>query len=63
MFLTGRRWHQMDPSKEFPANCHIGGWELSDTYNGPLYIGRKQVMQELVVGKVVVSTKLGYCKF
>lgn len=53
----------MDPSKEFPANCHIGGWELSDTYNGPLYIGRKQVMQELVVGKVVVPTKLGYCKF
>lgn len=52
----------MDPSKSLPDNCHVGGYEESENYTGPLYIGRKQIEQELVIGKVIDKWKSGYCE-
>lgn len=53
----------MDPSKALPSDCIVGGLEQSDNYKGPLYIGRKQIDNELLIGKVIDSWKSGYCKF
>jgi hypothetical protein len=56
------KWVQMDPSKSLPANAVVGGGEYSQNYRGPLYIGRKQIGMELVVGKVIDAWKSGYCE-
>lgn len=53
----------MDPSKSPSSDCIVGGLEQSDNYKGPLYVGRKQIDSELVIGKVIDSWKSGYCKF
>ena len=52
----------MDPSKNLPQGCVLGGIEQSKNYKGPLYIGRKQIENELVIGKVINDWKSGYCK-
>lgn len=52
----------MDPTKSFPINCVIGGQENSQNYNGTLYIGRKLIGNEMVIGKIIESWKSGYCK-
>lgn len=52
----------MDPSKDLPRDCHIGGNEETSSYRGLLHIGRKQVGNELVIGKVIDSWKSGYCE-
>lgn len=53
----------MDPSVSLPDNCHVGGYEESENYQGPLYIGRKMIEEELVIGKVIDKWKSGYCKY
>lgn len=55
-------WVAMNPSKALPSDCHVGGYEKSSNYDGPLYIGRKQIGNELVIGKVIDSWKKGYCE-
>lgn len=52
----------MDPSKSLPKDCHVGGYEESEYYKGPVYIGRKRIGNEVVIGKVIDSWKSGYCK-
>jgi hypothetical protein len=55
-------WVQMSPRKVLPSNCVAGGIEDSPNYKGPLYIGRKQIDNELVIGKVIDAWKTGYCE-
>jgi hypothetical protein len=57
-----KKWVQMDPKKSLPANAVVGGGEYSQNYRGPLYIGRKQIGNELVIGKVIDAWKSGYCE-
>lgn len=52
----------MTPSKTLPDNCHVGGYEDSENYKGPLYIGRAKIENELVIGKVIAKWKFGYCE-
>ena len=56
-------WVRMTPSKKLPLNCIAGGMEDSESYKGPLYIGRKRIGNELVIGKVIDAWKSGYCEF
>jgi hypothetical protein len=56
------KWVQMDPLKTLPTNCVVGGSESNQNFRGPLYIGRKQIGNELVVGKVIDAWKSGYCE-
>ena len=56
-------WVGMNPSKKLPSNCIAGGIEDSESYKGPLYIGRKHIGNELVIGKVIDTWKSGYCEF
>lgn len=56
-------WVKVDPSTPLPANCVVGGMEWwEDSYKGPVCIARKQIGDEMVVGKVVNTWKKGYCK-
>jgi hypothetical protein len=57
-----QEWVQMSPKKILPSNCVAGGIEDSQNYKGPLYIGRKQIDNELVIGKVIDVWKTGYCE-
>lgn len=56
-------WVLMNPSRTLPSNCHVGGYENSKHYQGPVYIGRAQIDEELAIGKVIDSWKSGYCEF
>lgn len=56
-------WVQMNSSKSFPQNCGVGGNEKGETYTGPLYITRKQIGSEMVIGKISEGAKIAYCKF
>jgi hypothetical protein len=53
-------WELMNPNKNLPLDCIIGGYEESDNYKGPLHIGRKTIDNELVIGKVIDAWKSGY---
>lgn len=55
-------WVQMNSAKPLPINCVVAGLEVSENYKGPLYIGRKQIENELVIGKVIDAWKSGYCE-
>lgn len=52
----------MDKNAALPTNCVVGGNEESDNYKGLLYIGRKQIDNELTIGKIIGSWKVGYCE-
>lgn len=54
-----KTWIEMNPTKSLPRNCVVGGQE-GDLV---LHIGRKQIDNELVIGKVIDSWKSGYCEF
>jgi hypothetical protein len=58
----GQEWIPMDPSKSLPVNAVVGGSEDSENFKALLYVGRKQIDNELVVGKVIDAWKSGYCE-
>jgi hypothetical protein len=60
--ILGQEWIPMDPSKSIPPNAVVGGSENSENFKALLYVGRKQIDNELVVGKVIDAWKSGYCE-
>jgi hypothetical protein len=55
-------WISFNEESSFPSNCHIGGFEKSDNFEGSTYIGRRHIDEEIVIGKVLKEWKAGYCK-